>query len=136
MADNDTPLGPGPLNPINTNKLSHTISGGGILSLTIKDKSVLYTAYMPYLRTGGLFIPTARPYKLGEELHLVLSLLSETDKLTVWGIVCWVTPKGAHGNRAPGIGVMFKEPEGKVVRDKIETALAGMLNSETPTHTM
>jgi type IV pilus assembly protein PilZ len=30
----------------------------GILSLTIKDRTVLYAAYMPFLRNGGLFIPT------------------------------------------------------------------------------
>ena len=28
----------------------------GILSLTIKDKSVLYAAYMPFIKNGGLFI--------------------------------------------------------------------------------
>ncbi len=30
----------------------------GILSLTIKDKAVLYAAYMPFLLNGGLFVPT------------------------------------------------------------------------------
>ena len=30
----------------------------GILSLTIKDKSALYDAYMPFVKNGGLFIPT------------------------------------------------------------------------------
>lgn len=29
----------------------------GILSLTIKDKSVLYAAFMPFIKHGGLFIP-------------------------------------------------------------------------------
>ncbi|MEE4107737.1 MAG: pilus assembly protein PilZ, partial [Halieaceae bacterium] len=29
----------------------------GILSLTIKDKAVLYSAYMPFIRNGGLFVP-------------------------------------------------------------------------------
>ena len=29
---------------------------GGILSLAIKDKSSLYTAYMPFIKNGGLFI--------------------------------------------------------------------------------
>ena len=29
----------------------------GILSLTIKDKAVLYAAYMPFVKHGGLFIP-------------------------------------------------------------------------------
>lgn len=32
----------------------------GILSLTIKDKSVLYAAYMPFIKNGGLFIPPTR----------------------------------------------------------------------------
>ena len=32
----------------------------GILSLTIKDKAVLYAAYMPFLRTAGyLCLPTS-----------------------------------------------------------------------------
>jgi type IV pilus assembly protein PilZ len=30
----------------------------GILSLTIKDKSVLYAPYMAYIKKGGLIIPT------------------------------------------------------------------------------
>ena len=30
----------------------------GILSLAIKDKAVLYAAYMTFVRNGGLFIPT------------------------------------------------------------------------------
>ena len=29
----------------------------GILSLAIKDKAVLYAAYMPFVKNGGLFIP-------------------------------------------------------------------------------
>src|SRR3546814_17768174 len=30
----------------------------GILTLHIKDKSALYVAYMPFVKNGGLFIPT------------------------------------------------------------------------------
>jgi type IV pilus assembly protein PilZ len=40
-------------------------SKSGILSLTIKDKAVLYAAYMPFIENGGLFIPTGRQYNLG-----------------------------------------------------------------------
>jgi len=32
----------------------------GILPLTIKDKTALYNAYMPFVRGGGLFVPTAK----------------------------------------------------------------------------
>ncbi len=48
----------------------------GILSLTIKDKSALYAAYMPFVKNGGLFIPTNKSYQLGDE---VLVTVKETD---------------------------------------------------------
>ena len=47
--------------------MNESVSPGprnGILSLTIKDKSVLYAAYMPFIKNGGLFIPTNKSYKL------------------------------------------------------------------------
>lgn len=81
----------------------------GILSLTIKDKSVLYAAYMPFIRNGGLFIPTNKNYKLGDEVFMLLNLMEEPEKIPVAGKVVWITPKGAQGNRAAGIGVQFND---------------------------
>ncbi|WP_462378988.1 PilZ domain-containing protein [Pseudomonas sp. Marseille-QA0892] len=107
----------------------------GILSLTIKDKSVLYAAYMPFVKNGGLFIPTAKNYRLGDEVFLLLNLMDEPDKIPVAAKVIWVTPKGAQGNRAAGIGVQFSDAD-TTARDKIETYLAGALRSDRPTHTM
>ena len=107
----------------------------GILSLTIKDKAVLYAAYMPFLRSGGLFIPTNKPYKLGDEVFMLLNLMDETEKIPVAGKVVWVTPKGAQGNRAAGIGVQFSEQDDTASK-KIEAYLAGSLESDRPTHTM
>ena len=49
----------------------------GILSLTIKDKSVLYAAYMPFIKNGGLFIPTSKQYQLGDEVFMLLKLMDE-----------------------------------------------------------
>ena len=40
----------------------------GLLTLTIKDKSALYLAYMPFVKNGGLFIPTNSNYRLGDEV--------------------------------------------------------------------
>lgn len=107
----------------------------GILSLTIKDKAVLYAAYMPFVKNGGLFIPTSKPYRLGDEVFLLLTLMEEPEKIPVAGKVVWITPRGAGGTRAAGIGVQFNE-EGVVARKKIETYLAGALQSDRPTHTM
>ena len=47
----------------------------GILSLTIKDRAVLYAAYMPFVRHGGLFVPTNKKYELGEEVFILLALM-------------------------------------------------------------
>lgn len=106
-----------------------------VLTLTIKDKSVLYAAYMPFIKNGGLFIPTAKEYELGDEISMLLNLMDETDKIPVTGKVAWITPRGSQGNRAAGVGVQFAESCVNV-RNKIETYLTGSLKSERPTHTM
>ncbi|MEJ6656385.1 MAG: PilZ domain-containing protein [Pseudomonas sp.] len=107
----------------------------GILSLTIKDKSVLYAAYMPFVKQGGMFIPTNKSYQLGDEVFMLLSLMEEPEKIPVAGKVIWITPRGAQGNRAAGIGVQFSDQD-NTARSKIETYLAGALKSDRPTHTM
>lgn len=107
----------------------------GILSLTIKDKAVLYAAYMPYVRNGGLFIPTNKNYRLGDEVFMLLNLMDEPEKIPVAGKVVWITPKGAQGNRAAGVGVQFSDQDDTAAK-KIETYLAGSLESDRPTHTM
>ena len=107
-----------------------------VLSLTIKDKSALYAAYMPFLKGGGLFIPTNKEYKLGEEVFMLLTLLEEREKIPVAGHVVWLTPVGAQGNRAAGVGIQFSEKDSGIARTKIEALLGGALKSERPTHTM
>jgi type IV pilus assembly protein PilZ len=108
----------------------------GILSLAIRDKNALYAAYMSFLKNGGLFIPTHNTYDLGDEVFILLTLMEDPEKIPVVGKVVWITPKGAQGNRAAGIGVEFTEQDGGVARKKIETYLAGALQSDRPTHTM
>lgn len=108
----------------------------GVLSLTIKDKNALYAAYMPFVKGGGLFVPSSRPYKLGEEVFMLLTLMENKEKIPVAGHVIWITPQGAQGGRTGGIGIQFSEKDSGVARSKIETLLAGMMNSDRPTHTM
>jgi len=106
------------------------------LSLAIRDKAVLYATYMPFLKGGGLFIPTNKHFTLGDEVHLIISLMEETEKFNLVTKVVWITPAAAQGNRAAGVGVQFKGEDGVKFRNKIETYLAGALKSERPTHTM
>ena len=107
----------------------------GILTLNIKDKSALYVSYMPFIKNGGLFIPTTRDSKLGDEVFLLLTLMDSTERLPVAGKVVWVTPRGAQGKRQQGIGVQFSTQDGGVTQKKIETLLAGV-PTDRPTHTM
>lgn len=108
----------------------------GILSLSIKDKNALYAAYMQYVNNGGLFIPTNKQYKLGDEVFMLLTLMEESERIPVAGKVVWITPMGSEGNRAAGIGVQFSDQDGGIARNKIETYLAGALGTDRPTHTM
>jgi type IV pilus assembly protein PilZ len=89
------------------------------------------------VKGGGIFVPTPKRYFLGDEVFLLLTLPESSDRLPVAGKVVWVTPVGAQGNRAAGIGVQFAENgEGEAIKNRIETMLAGSLNGEKPTHTM
>ncbi|AKK66793.1 MULTISPECIES: PilZ domain-containing protein [Xanthomonas] len=109
----------------------------GILSLAVKDKAALYNAYMPFVKNGGIFVPTPKRYFLGDEVFLLLTLPDSSERLPVAGKVIWVTPMGAQGNRTAGIGVQLPDnSEGETIRNKIETQLAGTLNADKPTQTM
>ena len=57
----------------------------GILTVSIKDKSALYAAYMPFVINGGLFIPTNRDYEMGQEVFLLLNLMEETERIPIVG---------------------------------------------------
>ena len=105
------------------------------INIAIKDKAVLYSSYMPFIRNGGLFISTPKTYKLGEEVFVLLTLMDEPEKLPSAAKVVWVTPKGSHGNRTPGIGVQFAGQAGEA-KAKIENHLAGSLDSDRPTSTL
>ena len=108
-----------------------------VLSLNIKEKAALYAAYMPYLKNGGIFVPTGRPYHIGDDVYLLLSLMDDPTKFPVAGKVAWVTPQGAHNNKAQGIGVHFADDEGgRTARQKIEEIIGAALKSSRTTHTL
>ena len=114
------------------------VAGGrpAVLSLAIKEKAALYAAYMPYLKNGGIFVPTTRQYSLGDEVYLILTLMDDPTKIPVAGKVVWITPSGG-GQRQPGIGVHFPPEESGIgARKRIEDLLGSALKSARPTHTI
>ena len=108
----------------------------GVITLAIRDKETLHASYMPYLKNGGLFIPTDRTYELGDEVFVLLSLMDETERYPVTGKVVWITPKTTLGNQPVGVGIQFNGLESNMVQKKIEAYIAGMEKAGRPTYTM
>jgi type IV pilus assembly protein PilZ len=117
---------------------SDNVEGGrpSVLSLNIREKNALYAAYMPQLKNGGIFIPTARAHRLGDEVFMLVALPDEAAKIPISGKVVWITPPDAQGKRAQGVGIQFSADEaGRSAKKKIEALLVGMLDSSKITHT-
>ena len=108
-----------------------------VVQLSIKEKAALYAAYIPLFKEGGVFIPTAREYKLGTDVYVLLTLPEDSERYPVAGKVAWVTPARAAGNRTQGVGVRFPNDEkSRFLKHKIEEILGAHLASERPTQTI
>jgi len=107
-----------------------------VIPLKYAHKSALQKAYMPFLKGGGLFLPTTRTYSLNEEVFLLVTLPKSSQPLPVPGAVVWKTPRGAVEGRKQGIGIEFKGREGNALRNSIEELLGEKMSSPTPTYTM
>ena len=113
-------------------------SNKGLLSLNIKGKSALYVSYMPFIKNGGMFIPSKKTseYILGDDIFVLLTIDDNKEKIPVAGKVAWITPSGAHANKTEGIGIQFSELDKGATKTKIEKMLAGALSSDRPSHTL
>jgi type IV pilus assembly protein PilZ len=108
-----------------------------VMQLTFREKGALYAAYMPMLTEGGLFVPTQREYRLGDDIYLLLSLPDDAQRFPVAGKVAWITPANASGGRTQGVGVRFPTDEKtRLLRLKIEEILGTTLQSSKPTQTL
>jgi type IV pilus assembly protein PilZ len=108
-----------------------------VIQLVFREKSALYAAYMPVFSDGGLFVPTTREYKLGEDIYLLLSLPDDPQRYPVAGKVGWITPANASGGRTQGVGVRFPTDEKtRALRLKIEEVLGTSISSAKPTQTI
>lgn len=116
---------------------SASVARPSVLSLAIKEKAALYAAYMPFLKQGGIFVPTNKSYRMGDDIYLILSLMDDSGKYPVAGKVVWVTPAAANHNKAQGIGVQFPADEsGQRVKMRIEEILGAAIGSSRATHTL
>ena len=109
----------------------------GVFTLVVRSKAALYAAWIPLLKGGGIFLPSMRAHTLGEEVLILLTLLDDPNKVPLQGSVAWINPAHSTGNRPQGIGVQLHDGEaGRELRKKVESLIAGALQSSRPTHTL
>ncbi len=108
-----------------------------VIQLAIKEKAALYAAYIPLFAEGGIFVPTAREYQLGDDVYVLLSLPEGPQRYPIAGRVAWVTPARASGSRTQGVGIQFpKDDKARQLKIKIEELLGAHLGSERATQTI
>jgi type IV pilus assembly protein PilZ len=108
-----------------------------VIQLAIKEKAALYAAYIPMFSEGGVFIPTTREYRLGDDVYVLLSLPEDTQRYPVAGKVAWVTPAKAAGSRTQGVGIQFpRDEKSRLLKLKIEEILGTHLTSDRSTQTI
>jgi type IV pilus assembly protein PilZ len=108
-----------------------------VIQLVFKEKGALYAAYIPLFAEGGLFVPTPREYRLGDDIYLLLTLPDDPQRYPVAGRVSWITPPNASGGRTQGVGVRFPVDEKtRVLRVRIEEMLGTSIQSAKPTQTI
>jgi type IV pilus assembly protein PilZ len=108
-----------------------------VIQLVFREKGALYAAYIPLFTDGGLFVPTTREYRLGEDIYLLLSLPDDPQRFPVAGKVAWITPANASGGRTQGVGVRFpNDDKSRQLKVKIEEVLGTSIQSAKPTQTL
>ena len=108
-----------------------------VVQLAIKEKAALYAAYIPLFAEGGVFIPTSRDYKLGDDVYVLMTLPDDTQRDPIAGKVAWITPARAAGSRTQGVGIRFPaDDKSRLLKIKIEEILGTHLASDRPTQTI
>lgn len=108
-----------------------------VIQLVFREKGALYAAYIGIFAEGGLFVPTTRDYRLGDDIYLLLSLPDDPQRYPVAGKVGWITPANASGGRTQGVGVRFPTDEKtRMLKVRIEELLGTTLQSAKPTQTI
>lgn len=93
------------------------------LEYIIKNQLELNLSYMPFIKNGGLFIPTSKIFHIGDKIFVNLQLPEQNATHRVEGKVVWITPKNALYQIFPGIGIQFIGENAKALHEQIKANL-------------
>ncbi len=119
------------------NPTESTAPRPSVIQLSIKEKSALFAAYIPLFADGGIFVPSTRAYRLGDDVYVLLTLPDDPQRYPVAGKVAWITPAKAAGARSQGVGVQFPSDEkSRLLKNKIEQILSSHISTDRQTQTV
>ena len=97
---------------------------------------MLHSSYMPFVKGGGIFIPTEKSFELGDEVFVLLTILEDPERFAITGKVVWINHRTTPGSRQMGVGIQFSGMDGANLQKKIEAQLAGYIRAAHSTNTM
>lgn len=118
-------------------KTSNETSRAWMLSLSLGDKNTAANLYMPFIKGGGVFVPSDKDYNLGDPVFILLSVGEEAKKFPINGKVVWICGANARGEKTQGIGIQFpKDDSGEGARLAIEAMIGKMQTTLKRTATL
>ena len=108
---------------------------GGLLQVNINDRPTLQASYMPYIKGGGLFIPSKQAVKMGEEVSVLATLPDQSQKIPLTGKVVWISHKQT-GFKQQGFAIQLSGEKGVYYKMEAEKLLAGSMSLDRPSFTM
>lgn len=75
------------------------------VKLAIRTNDELIGAYIPFLKKGGLIIPSDPLHEIGSIVALRVELLDYPHHFDVIGKIVWLTPEHIHLDKLNGTGV-------------------------------
>jgi len=91
-----------------------------IIRYCIPSQLELNLSYMPFIKDGGLFIPTNDSFVLGDFVVVDLQLPGQHDIQRIEGKVIWITPMNALYQIYSGVGIQFTGDSAKSVHEQIK----------------
>lgn len=100
------------------------VANNKTLSYQFADLVALKKAFMPFVRDGGIFIPTTEKFHLGELVQLTIQLPNHEKPFAFTGEIIWITPPSAQSENRAGVGIQCSGHEGETFQKKARELLA------------
>ncbi|TCM63726.1 type IV pilus assembly protein PilZ [Acinetobacter calcoaceticus] len=108
---------------------------GALIQFSIQDTAMLQACYMPYVKGGGLFIPSLHQVQMGELVKLMARLGDDERNIALSGAVIWISHK-AMGVKPQGFAIQLGGAGADGFRAKAEKILASATPSTRPSFTL